>query len=188
MTFITPVPARRTQLRAVPLVDHWPQAVRSVELLRGTLVRCGPGLRRAGWPETPRVRTAALAPWLGSDRIAIRMSAAWIWGAARSPGPPLEFSTAGRRRPDRRVHRDHLLYQFGYADDALRYLDGFAVTAPEQTVYDLLRMPDGFTDRQRVACRLLLQLVPGGRAGLQERLALQHSQHRALARKRLEAL
>lgn len=172
----------------VPRFDRWPHAVRSAELLRGTLVRCGPGVRPVGWPETPRVRAAALAPWLTPDRIAIRMSAAWIWGAARRPDAPLELSTADRRRPEPGAHRDHLLRQFRYADDALRLLDGFVVTDPEQTVYDLLRVPHGFGRRHRVACRLLLRLVPDGREGVAQRLERQHSHYRALARSRLALL
>lgn len=188
MTSTTPFPVRRARPRAIPRIDRWPQAVRSAELLRGALARCGPGLRPVGWPETPRVRAAALAPWLAPDRIAIRMSAAWIWGAARDPGAPLEFSTAGRRRPARRVHPDHLLHQFGYAEDAVERLGDFSVTTPEQTVHDLLRLPSGFTARHRVACRLLLQLVPDGRRGVAGRLCAQHAQYRALARERLSGL
>ncbi|WP_449282575.1 hypothetical protein [Leucobacter sp.] len=188
MTPASPVNELRARARPVPRFDRWPEAVRSAELLRGSLVRCGPGVRGAGWPETPRVRAAALAPWLTSDRIAIRMSAAWIWGAARRPDAPLELSTADRRRPDHGPHRDHLLHQFAYDRSALRTLDGFAVTEPEQTVYDLLRMPHGFARRHLVACRLLVRLVPDGRAGIADRLERQHSHYRALARSRLARL
>ncbi len=188
MTPDSPAHESRARARPVPRFERWPDAVRSAELLRGTLVRCGPGVRAVGWPETPRVRAAALAPWLTPGRIAIRMSAAWIWGAARRPDAPLELSTAGRRRPGPGAHRDHLLHQFAYDDAALRSLDDFTVTGPEQTVYDLLRMPAGFTRRHAVACRLLLQLVPDGRAGVEERLERQHSHYRALARSRLVQL
>lgn len=172
----------------VPRFDRWPQAVRSAELLRGSLVRCGPGVRAVGWPETPRVRAAALAPWLTPDRIAIRMSAAWIWGAARRPDPMLELSTAGRRRPAHRARRDHLLHQFAYPETAVRALDGFAVTDPEQTIYDLLRLPHAFGHRHRLACRLLLGMVADGRTGIERRLELQHPHYRAVARARLERL
>ena len=188
MTRTPPPHELRARARAVPRFDRWPPAVRSAELLRGSLVRCGPGVRPVGWPETPRTRATALAPWLTPDRVAIRMSAAWVWGAARQPDAPLELSTAGRRRPDHGAHRDHLLRQFAYDESALRRFDGFAVTDPEQTVYDLLRIPEGFTRRHRVACWLLLQLVPDGRAGVEERLEHQHAHYRALARSRLARL
>ncbi|WP_146120021.1 hypothetical protein [Leucobacter massiliensis] len=169
-------------------VDHWPEAVRSAELMRGTLLRCGPGVRLAAWPETPRVRAAALAPWLTPDRIAIRMVAAWVWGAARDPGRPLEFSTAGRRRPSAQRRSELVLRQYHYPEGTVVPLDGLLVTVPEQTVYDLLRSPGDFGDRQRLACRLLAQLVSGGRAGLAARLEQQHAQFRALARRRLAEL
>ncbi len=80
----------------VPRWDRWPEAVRSAELRAGSLVRCGPGYRPVGWPETPRVRAAALAPWLGAGRTAVLGTAAWIWGAAREPGSPLEIATEAR--------------------------------------------------------------------------------------------
>lgn len=80
----------------VPRWDRWPEAVRSAELRAGSLVRCGPGYRPVGWPETPWVRAAALAPWLGAGRTAVLGTAAWIWGAAREPGSPLEVATEAR--------------------------------------------------------------------------------------------
>ncbi|MFT4232259.1 MAG: hypothetical protein QM606_05720, partial [Leucobacter sp.] len=163
-------------------------AVRSAELLRGALVRCGPGVRPVGWPDVPRVRAAALAPWLSADRIAIRMCAAWIWGAAREPGLPLEFSTTERRRPGRREHPDHLLHQFAYDERALHRFDGFALTAPEQTLHDLLRIPEAFSPDRRVACRLLLRLVEGGRDRVEQRIGEQRGPFRTLARTRLALL
>ena len=79
-----------------PRFDLWPEALRSAELRRGTLVACGPGVRGVGWPDSPRVRLAALAPWLSGGRVAAFRTAAWVWGAAREPGRPLRVTTVGR--------------------------------------------------------------------------------------------
>lgn len=173
---------------ALPRFDHWPEAVQFAEHLRGTLVRCGPGFRGAGWPDTPRVRAAALGAWLTPDRIAVRMTAAWVWGACREPGRPLEFSTVGRRRPTHRgTAPDIVLHQFAYAEPELQRLDeGLVVTTPEQTACDLLRVPGPFPLSHRVAVRLLGCMSEGGIETIRERIASGRPQYRATALARLD--
>ncbi|EYT52754.1 hypothetical protein H490_0112310 [Leucobacter sp. UCD-THU] len=174
----------------LPRFDRWPPAVRSAERLRGSLVGCGPGVRGAGWPDTPRVRASALGPWLTPDRVAVRLTAAWVWGACRDPGRPLEFSTLGGRRPPlRRRGPDLALHQFVYPDEALHVFDpGLRVTGPAQTVCDLLRTPGAFEPRRRVAVRLLLPLVAGGADEIRARLVNGRAQYRCVALGRLDAV
>ncbi|MBN9612266.1 MAG: hypothetical protein J0H64_02150, partial [Actinobacteria bacterium] len=95
---VEPPPFRVGQPPRPPRYDLWPAAVRSAARLHGALVPCGPGYRGIGWPETPTVRASALAEFLSNDRIATHLTAAWVWGAARSPGRPVRVSTRGRRR------------------------------------------------------------------------------------------
>ncbi len=173
---------------APPRTDHWPHAVRSAETLRGTLVRCGPGVRLAGWPETPRVRATALAPWLAGGRVAIRLSAAWIWGAAARPGTPIELSTPAGRRADPMTTRDLRVRQFRFRDDELCFFGDLTVTTPIRTAADLLREPEGFDRRHRIACRLLLGLVDGGGDALRSSLVDDGKPYRRLALERLERL
>ncbi|MFV0433553.1 MAG: hypothetical protein ACK5LO_06220 [Leucobacter sp.] len=176
-------------LPSPPRIDHWPRAVRSAEMLRGTLVRCGPGLRLVGWPETPRVRAHALAPWYGTGHnAAIRMTAAWIWGAARSPGHPLEFSTTRGRRAESTPGSEHALHQFSYESDEIHSLGEFQLTTPLRTVADVLRIPGEFSRAHRVACRLLVQLIPGGTDAVRDRLTTVGPAYRAAAVSRLRQL
>lgn len=150
-------PPRAIHVRTAPRpLAHWPEAVRSAELLRGSVVRCGPGVRPLGWPDTPVVRLCALAPWsLDQDLIAIGRTAAWVWDAARTPGAPLEFSTSRGRRPRPEAAGPRVVRQFGYADDRVIRLGEHLVTDPLQTLCDLLRLAASLSPGDRVACRLL---------------------------------
>ncbi|MBL3686917.1 hypothetical protein D3248_08130 [Leucobacter zeae] len=170
-----------------PRIDRWPVAVRSAELQRGTLVRCGPGLRLVGWPESPRVRLHALAPWGADRRIAVMATAAWVWGALRSPDPELDFGTGGGRAAGARAPLTRIR-EFSCAPDEIIAFGEFRVTAPERTLVDMLRHTASFAPAHRVACRLLLLGVPGGRAALRERIACGRRQYRATALRRLDRL
>lgn len=169
----------------VPTIGDWPLAVRSAEALRGTLVRCGPGLRLAAWPESSRVRAAALDPWFTEHRVAVKMSAAWVWGAAHHPGRPLRFGTLGGRRAGRTATAMLTLQQLRLAPSDVVYCDAYAVTAPLRTVVDLLRSPEPFELEHRVACRLLLTHVPEGRPNLESRILEGPSTYRRIALERL---
>lgn len=169
----------------MPTINDWPLAVRSAEVLRGTLVRCGPGLRLVAWPDGCRVRAAALEPWFTEHRVAVRMSAAWIWGAATHPGKPLRFGTLGGRRAGRVTGPILTLQQLRLASDDVTYCDTYAVTAPLRTAADLLRDPERFDVEHRVACRLLLTLVPEGRPNLESSILEGPSAYRRVALHRL---
>ncbi|QIK62081.1 hypothetical protein G7068_01845 [Leucobacter viscericola] len=165
------MPERSTlTLPKIPAIYTWPVAVRSAEILRGTLVHCGPGSRPVGWPETSRIRATALAPWYTEHRVAVRMSAAWIWGATRHPGKPLRFATLGGRRAEMVSTSIMTLQQLRLADSDVVYCDSFAVTSPLRTALDLLRDPEGFDARSRAAYRLLLPLIAGGADAVTARL------------------
>ena len=171
-----------------PRFDLWPEALRSAERLRGVLVPCGPGVRGIGWPETPRVRLAALAPWLPHRELPAFITAAWVWGAARDPGWPLRITMPPRSRarvlgsPEVRVHE--LVLRPG--DTAT--FGPFSVTAPLRTAVDLIHDPTPLGVAEAVAVRLLLPLIPGGAAALLARIESTRRPHRALALARMAQL
>lgn len=171
-----------------PRYDLWPVAQRSAWRLSGALVPCGPGLRGIGWPETPRVRLAAVAAWLAADRATSHLTAAWVWGAVREPGSPLQITMrAGARRPQE-FGRDVRFYELRCADEDIAELGAFATTTPLRTVGDLLHSPDAFGTREIAACRLLLRLVDGGAETVRARLSAHRRPYRRIAQRRLELL
>lgn len=182
-------------MTAAPLVAHpprfdlWPEALRSAERLRGSLVPCGPGVRGIGWPETPRVRTAALAPWLGGGRIATHLTAAWVWGAARSPGRPLQVTARSGRR-SYGVDSEWLrVYELRYTEADTHRFGEFGVTTPLRTVIDMLHGDAPFTAVERIACRLLCcGWVEGGTATIASSLHAHQRPRRRLAFARLSSL
>lgn len=151
-----------------PRVDHWPPAVRSAELARGSILRCGPGLRPAGWPEHPRVRVAALAPWLGEGRTAIEMTAAWVWAACEWSDAFLSLGLASDRRVGvLRLPRGSLRRLTFEDGDVIRFR-GLAVTAPLRTAFDILHRRGPLDADASTACRRLLTPLPDGRERLLE--------------------
>lgn len=171
-----------------PRYDQWPVAVRSAGRLHGTLVPCGPGLRGVGWPESPRVRATALAGTLTRDQIATRMTAAWLWGAARDPGRPLSAHsrTSGRwSRADTVTVRTS---ELRIAPSEVIQLGPCRVSTPGRTILDLLYASEPFGVAERVACRLLARGVPGGLAGIQEHLRTHRRPYRSAAMIRLSSI
>ena len=161
---LPPPPDRAPAIPDPPRFDLWPEALRSAERLRGSLVPCGPGLRGAGWPETPRVRIAALAPWLEHGAVAAHLTAAWVWGAARTPGRQLQVTTRARQRR-RQADTEWLrVYEFRYSEAETHRFGAFDVTTPLRTVTDMLYAARPFGIVERVACRLLCREIEGGAA------------------------
>ena len=177
---------------APPSFAHWPHAVRSAALLTGTLVRCGPGERAVGWPDTPRARCAALAQQLAGTYIAAEETAAWVWGTARDPGSPLSLITQGTRAPATfELGRDAQLIKvkhFRLYPGDVEHIDGHRVTTPERTLYDLLRSPEPFTAARRVASRLLLRMGSDAPTGVQARVERSSFADRARAHRRIAEL
>lgn len=173
-----------------PDYSRLPAVVIRAELRRGTLLRCGPGVRSPGWPDCSRVRAAALAPWWPVGHVAIGGAAAWIWGACRDPGRPLHFAAPRPRRSHVDIHpmiRTHE-YEFAAHGDLVDVGDGRVVTTPERTVFDLLTMEDAFADAHRVACRIMLLTTPDARARAGARLQGARPTMRTRALHRLAAL
>ena len=142
----------------------WPPAIRSAELLRGTLVRCGPGVRPIGRPESPRQRLAALSPWL-EDRIACGATAAWVWGARPTPGAPLRCAMPGRRRPPTVPPPGVVIHQLTLKPDDVETLGGRHITSPLRTAVDLLKSLQ-YERRDRESVRLLALASGVDRSGL----------------------
>ncbi len=171
-----------------PRFDLWPAALQSSERLRGTLVPCGPGLRGVGWPDTPRVRLAALAPWLEKRRIAAYLTAAWVWGAARDPGTPLRLTMPTGYRPRRSRGPDVHVHELRLAPADVHQFGAFAVTSPQRTIIDMLCDPAPLQLREVVAVRLLLTLVAGGRTAIFADLHDRHRPRKQVALARLTDL
>ncbi|MBK0421198.1 hypothetical protein JD292_03760 [Leucobacter sp. CSA2] len=176
--------SHRLARRDPPRYDHWPEAVRSAELLRGALVRCGPALRGAGWPECPEVRLRAITGVIGPGRVAIGTTAAWVWGALREPCAPLEAAMPDRRRPPHEHRPGVRTRQLRIDQEDIVALGGATVTSRLRTVLDLLRSEESLDPRVRVAVRLLALTVPGGRDRIAEvlRAGPRSGSIRALAR------
>lgn len=175
----------------VPRVDHWPQALRSAATLTGTLVKCGPGLRPVAWPETPAARCAAIGGQLSDRYAAIEDTAAWVWGARRSPGSPLRLATLGGRAPasfERRASEDVLVSTFRLLPEDLVAIAAFAVTSRARTAFDLLRAPTQFGAARRVACRLLFVAEPGSSSEVRRRAQGASRTDRARIQRRLSEL
>ncbi|UBH05969.1 hypothetical protein K8P10_001480 [Leucobacter sp. Psy1] len=150
-----------------PALDRLPPTIVHAALMRGDLVRCGPGVRPVGWPDSPRVRAHALSGRLTHGRIASHLTAAWVWGAARRTGPALYATVPDRRR--REPTRDAgltLTHRPCPERDRVRF-GAIAVTTPRRTLIDLIH--DAATDGEPefplpslIACRVLAAGIPGG--------------------------
>lgn len=151
-------------------------------------MQCGPGLRAIGWPETPRVRLAALAQWLEGNRVATHLSAAWVWGAARSPGSKIQVATRVGRRGIT-ANNDHLrVYELRYTKADTHTFGHFRVSTPLRTIIDLLYEPTGLDLTERVACRLLMRTLSQGAEEVHTYLDAHPRPYRNRARERFLAL
>ncbi|WP_440311478.1 hypothetical protein [Leucobacter chromiireducens] len=178
-------PQHRTAPLGVPRHDLLPGPVQRAELIRGTLVHCGPGVRGAGWPDTPLVRAVALAPWLTPDRTAILLTAAWIWGAAHSAGAPLEFASAARANTASERGVRARSRQLSPREPELLHLGRATVTTPTRTVADLLRLSAVLTREIHIACRVLAVFRGADAAQVAAALTAGPAPHRRRALTRL---
>ena len=171
-----------------PPVHLLPPAVRSAERLRGTLVPCGPGFRPVGWPDIPRVRAAALAGFCSSRSTVTLDAAAWVWGARRAPGLPVDVASPGGGTAAERFNPALRTHDLSFATGDVIRFGQVGVSSPARTLYDLLRMRNEFTASERACCRLLLRLVPGGTAAIVERISARVSPYRRRTLSRLSTL
>lgn len=125
-----------------PRFDQLPQSVISGQLWHGTLVRCGPGVRGKGWPETPMVRAQALHFLMNKyPLVAVLHTAAWVWGYQWLEDIPAALSTVKAKRF---LHQSPLgcrVYELNVLDDHYFEMGEVFVTTPERTIYDYLYLP-----------------------------------------------
>lgn len=138
-----------------PRYDRLPLAVQHALRLRGALVPCGPGMRGVGWPDTPRVRLAAIAETIEDGSVAALLTAAWVWGATEHPGLPLSVSG----NPTRAYLRHARRYYLRFDEEEVTSFGGLRVTTPIRTILDLLHMSEAFETSERDACTALLSLA-----------------------------
>ncbi len=166
-----------------PRYDRWPVAMQYAMRLRGALLPCGPGVRGVGWPDTPRVRLAAIAGALAGGHVAALLTAAWVWGAAADPGSPLSIAkSAGRSRAHRASDAQRYELRLSPADVA--ELGEFGVTTPLRTILDLLHLSPSFGPDERTACRELMTLAAVEEEELRQQLLSMRRPHVRLARER----
>lgn len=166
-------------------VTRWPHAVRSAELVRGTLVRCGPGLRFAAWPETAAVRAEAIRQELDDKQMPVLLAAAWVWGCARHPGTPFACSTQRGTRPKLRSQPQLTVHEFRYPDTDLVRCGPLTLPTPARTACDLVRLTDALEVTVVVAIRLLLRKAGLSRVEWEHTLRHGPGRHRKRAMQRV---
>lgn len=170
-----------------PRYDLWPLPVQHAMRLRGALIPCGPGMRGAAWPDSPKVRLATIGAHLDGDLMAAYLTAAWVWEACPFPGSPISVASlagSARRPVSPEVHR----YEFRLAPTDRVILGEFGVTSPRRTLLDLLHRPNHFDEMDRKACSNLLQLLAPTLENLVNEVASTRRPHAKLARTRLREL
>ena len=131
-----------------PDVNRLSRTVVSAELLRGNLVRCGPGARGVGWPDSPRVRSHAVSSLQDLDGlVAVLGTAAWIWGAGESPTEAQTFSTYHGARYLRTPAPGVRVHEFMLDPRDTVWLGSCWVTSRHRTLYDLLYLDDARYER-----------------------------------------
>lgn len=166
-----------------PRYDRWPVAMQHAMRLRGALVPCGPGVRGVGWPDTPRVRLAAIAGVLAGGHVAALLTAAWVWGAAADPGSPLSIAKAAGRSRSRHAS-DAQRYELRLSPADAAMLGEFGVTTPMRTILDLLHLSPSFGPDERTACRELMTLAAVDAEELHQQLLALRRPYVRLARER----
>lgn len=134
------------------------------------------------------MRLAALAGYLGADLIASHLTAAWVWGAARTTGDPLQAATRLGRRGPAAGHASVRVHELRYTEADLTRFGPFGVSRPLRTALDLLHDPSGAGRREVVACRLLFRLIDGGRDAVEEQVRASRRPYRRLAHERFAKL
>ncbi|MHA3683253.1 hypothetical protein ACXR2T_11850 [Leucobacter sp. HY1910] len=137
-------------------IDSWAPAVVSAELARGTLVRCGPGVRLAAWPETREARAEALLRVIGGQLMPVLLAAAWVWGSARSTGSPIVCALRAGARPKLKHQPLFQVHEYRYPAHDLVHCSNLLLPSPLRTACDLVRIPAEFGAPLRAATRLLV--------------------------------
>ena len=169
-------------------IDGWSPPVQSAELARGTLVRCGPGVRLAAWPESAEVRAQVLRRVIGDTLMPVLMSAAWVWGCARDPGTPLVCATKGSTRPKLEATGPLRVHEFRYPQRHLAQCGDTVLPNPTRTACDLVRLSAELTPEVVVAIRLLVLQAAVSREAWELALRSCPSRHRVRALARIAVI
>lgn len=148
-----------------------PDAILSAERLSGTIVPVG----------------AAFWPLIGSDSLSVRVlaamhpyqpgtifsghTAAWIWGAQRTPPSPFEYSVDSTNRIAISSRVPFVKRELTFLEGDVVEREGRLITSPIRTVFDLLQQPDEAFERAWVAIRVLLLAEGCSREEVLHRLA-----------------
>ena len=138
------------------IIDSWAPTVVSAELAHGTLVRCGPGVRLAAWPETSETRAEALLRVIGPRLMPVLFAAAWVWGCVRDPRSPVVCTLRKGARPKLNSRSEVEVHEYRYPDRDLVRCGVLTLPGPLRTACDLLRLCPRFSLEVRVTTRLLL--------------------------------
>lgn len=132
-----------------PAFSLLPPSIISAELRRGSLVRCGPGVRGIGWPDNAVVRASTLLPPdAGEHELAVAAySAAWVWGAEWQTGQPTLYSTLNGMRFLRRIGAPVRVREYDIDRSHTVMLAGVRITSPPRTAYDLLYLDEDEYER-----------------------------------------
>lgn len=133
----------QTVCMRVPNYNLLPDTIVSAEIRNGNLIRCGPGVRGVGWPETPMVRAMALSSLVRDhELVAVLFTAAWLWGANPTAGPLYTFSTFGASRYLRQPPTGSVVHEFSLERSHVTRIGAITVSSPERTFYDVLFLDD----------------------------------------------
>lgn len=170
-------------------VFRLPDAVERAELLIGSVVRSGPGVRPIGWPDSPRIRAHIAGNRPPAPRLILALgTAAWVWGASWEPNQVVEWSTLESRRLTMVDYSGCRVHEFNIRRDEVEEFDGIFVTSPLRTLWDMLLHSDPFNEPEQAQCAALLGVSTHIRSALQERLTNDHVPYVKRATHRFETV
>lgn len=166
-----------------------PRSVERAELLIGSLVRWGPGVRPIGWPDGPRIRAHIAGNRPPATGLVLALgAAAWVWGADWEPDQVVEWSTLESRRRTTMDVSGSRVHEFNIHSHEVEDFDGILVTTPLRTLWDLLLRADPFHKREQAQCLALLRVSPHIHSATHERLQTEFVPYVKRAAHRFESL
>ncbi|MDO4241781.1 MAG: hypothetical protein Q4C71_04535 [Microbacteriaceae bacterium] len=178
-----------TKTAEVIHLNQMPHPVLAGMISRGTVERCGPGVRGVTWKDTPILRAAILQALIPEQTTLVQESAAWVWGAKTCENQHLIQCNQGHTRKlsdsdsTSPIVTLHIFNKRLQGNDVCK-INEQRITTPLRTISDLLLSSSNFTPQLRAACRFLATLP-----GLTPTSVLQHLRlrsvpykHRALTR------
>lgn len=127
-----------TKNYAPPNYHLLPQPVLNAELLLGSLIKCGPGFRGVGWPDSPLVRAYATRHKNPNNLVLVLGTAAFVWGFNWAEGQNVELSTLNGKRHLTPPEVGANIYEFSITKPQTHDLADILVSSPLRTFYDLL--------------------------------------------------